>query len=231
MADRPAHVERLEDGAFWRVVLGGSKGNILDARRWRRCGVFRRRRTPALKAICSRARAALLLRRAACRSTCPARCAAMLPRFHGAVRAHARQRRGRRWPPCAGSASAAASSWRASATASSRAPTRARPAGDRARRVRAGGSVVLAERIGRARAEDLCLTRPHRSRPTRRCDRPRRRGRRGSRRRPRSTYARAAPRCRGRRRACASRCGPCGGLARAARGGAARRSSGCTSTS
>ena len=75
-----------------------------------------------------------------------------------------RQRRDRRWPPCAGSVSAAASSWRrvchrvfASARRASR------PAGDRARRVRA-------HRVGRARrrasaaahAEDLCLTRPHR---------------------------------------------------------------------
>lgn len=28
--DGPVHVDSMEDGAYWRVVLGGSKGNIID---------------------------------------------------------------------------------------------------------------------------------------------------------------------------------------------------------
>lgn len=31
MTSRPLSVERLEEGAVWRVAIGGSKGNILDA--------------------------------------------------------------------------------------------------------------------------------------------------------------------------------------------------------
>ena len=30
-ADAPLRVERLEDGALWRVVFGAAKGNVLDA--------------------------------------------------------------------------------------------------------------------------------------------------------------------------------------------------------
>ena len=32
MSDEPLSVERVEDGACWRVTIGGSKGNILDGK-------------------------------------------------------------------------------------------------------------------------------------------------------------------------------------------------------
>jgi cyclohexa-1,5-dienecarbonyl-CoA hydratase len=53
MASDPVSVERLETGAVWRVTLGGSKGNIIDAALTQAlAGVFQEAgRDPALKAL------------------------------------------------------------------------------------------------------------------------------------------------------------------------------------
>jgi len=54
MADGPVRIERLDDGACWRVAIGGSKGNILDATLVEAlAGVFRdTARATDLKAVC-----------------------------------------------------------------------------------------------------------------------------------------------------------------------------------
>ncbi len=218
----PVRVERLDDAACWRVTLGGSKGNILDAALDGRADARVPRGGWRTDAACDlpRGRRARTSRSArACRSICRItwrRCSCGLASSSR---------------PCS---TATSRPGRRARTVSRRRPgtgdglpsrlrltgREVRPAGDCARRVRADrvGRPRRARRPGRGR-------RPVPERPQHRCrdgvpDGPRRRtGRRPERRRRSPT--RGSTWCRNPPRACALRCAPRAGHARAPLRGAA----------
>ena len=87
MTTSPLSVERLDEGAIWRVTIGGSKGNILDG-----AGVqalaepFRDARvSPHLKAICLEGQGAHFSFGASVPEHLPPLAGAMLGAFHGAL--------------------------------------------------------------------------------------------------------------------------------------------------
>jgi cyclohexa-1,5-dienecarbonyl-CoA hydratase len=87
MAASPLAVERLDDGAIWRVAIGGSKGNILDGAVMQAlAALFRDARvSPHLKAICLEGQGAHFSFGASVGEHLPPLAGAMLSAFHGAL--------------------------------------------------------------------------------------------------------------------------------------------------
>lgn len=88
-ASSPLQVERLEGGAVWRVLLGGSKGNVLDAALCDALrGVFAEvAGAPALKAVLLEGQGRHFSFGASVQEHLPGQVAGMLARFHGLARA------------------------------------------------------------------------------------------------------------------------------------------------
>jgi cyclohexa-1,5-dienecarbonyl-CoA hydratase len=88
-ASSPVAVETLEDGAVWRVTLGGSKGNIVDAAACADLGrVFAdAARASALKAVLFEGQGKHFSFGASVQEHLPGEAAGMLARFHGLARA------------------------------------------------------------------------------------------------------------------------------------------------
>lgn len=84
MAIEPLFVEPMNDGAIWRVAIGGSKGNILDASLMDALtGTFRdAARSPHLKAICLEGQGPHFSFGASVPEHLPPHAGAMLARFH-----------------------------------------------------------------------------------------------------------------------------------------------------
>ena len=87
MATDPLAVDRLDEGAIWRVAIGGSKGNVLDASVMDALAALFRdaSATPALKAICLEGQGPHFSFGASVPEHLPPHVAAMLARFHGAL--------------------------------------------------------------------------------------------------------------------------------------------------
>lgn len=87
MVTGPLVVERLDDGAIWRVTIGGSKGNILDATLMDALtGAFQdAAAAPHLKAICLEGQGPHFSFGASVPEHLPPQVEAMLARFHGAL--------------------------------------------------------------------------------------------------------------------------------------------------
>jgi cyclohexa-1,5-dienecarbonyl-CoA hydratase len=87
MESGPLAVTRLDDGAIWRVAIGGSKGNILDAAVMQALTeVFRDAKAAAhLKAICLEGQGAHFSFGASVPEHLPPLAEAMLEAFHGAL--------------------------------------------------------------------------------------------------------------------------------------------------
>ncbi len=85
----PLDVERLEGGAVWRVLLGGSKGNVLDAALCDALGgVFAEAAgAPTLKAVLLEGQGRHFSFGASVQEHLPGEVAGMLARFHGLARA------------------------------------------------------------------------------------------------------------------------------------------------
>jgi cyclohexa-1,5-dienecarbonyl-CoA hydratase len=85
MATAPLTVTHLDDGAIWRAVIGGSKGNVLDAALMDAlAGVFREAASAAhLKAICIEGHGRHFSFGASVPEHLPPVVEAMLARFHG----------------------------------------------------------------------------------------------------------------------------------------------------
>jgi cyclohexa-1,5-dienecarbonyl-CoA hydratase len=83
----PLTVERLDDGAIWRVAIGGSKGNILDAGVMDALAALFRdaAATPHLKAICLEGQGPHFSFGASVQEHLPPHVGPMLSRFHGAL--------------------------------------------------------------------------------------------------------------------------------------------------
>ncbi|MEZ5318742.1 MAG: enoyl-CoA hydratase-related protein [Vicinamibacterales bacterium] len=83
----PVVVQPLDDGAWWRVTMGGSKGNVLDAALMDAlAGVFERaRETPAVRAIVLEGAGAHFSYGASVTEHLPDQVARMLARFRGLV--------------------------------------------------------------------------------------------------------------------------------------------------
>ncbi|MFQ5790932.1 MAG: cyclohexa-1,5-dienecarbonyl-CoA hydratase [Acidobacteriota bacterium] len=85
-AKNPAvEVEPIEEGAYWRVVLGGSKGNIIDTTMiGALTGVFREaKKARDLKAVCLEGRGRHFSFGASVPEHQPGKVEKMLPSFHG----------------------------------------------------------------------------------------------------------------------------------------------------
>ncbi|MEO8682165.1 MAG: enoyl-CoA hydratase-related protein [Vicinamibacterales bacterium] len=87
MGTGPLSVERLDQGAIWRVAIGGSKGNVLDAAVMDALtDLFRSAATsPHLKAICLEGQGAHFSFGASVPEHLPPLAEGMLARFHGAL--------------------------------------------------------------------------------------------------------------------------------------------------
>lgn len=84
MPEDKLQVERLEDGAIWRLALGGSKGNVLDAGLVGAMGAAldEAERTPGLKAILIEGQGKHFSFGASVQEHLPGEVAGMLRRFH-----------------------------------------------------------------------------------------------------------------------------------------------------
>ena len=157
---RPLRVERLEAGAYWDVELSGSKGNVLDSALIDALvAVFEEAASAReLKAICLRGRGKDFSFGASVREHLPQEVGAMLPRFHRLFRAMDASAvvslaavRGQ----CLGGGLELASVCHRIFAA----PDAKLGQPEIVLGVFAPvASLVLPERIGRANAEDLCLT-------------------------------------------------------------------------
>jgi cyclohexa-1,5-dienecarbonyl-CoA hydratase len=87
MATGPLAVERLDKGAIWRVAIGGSKGNVLDAAVMDALAALFRDAAAAthLKAIVVEGQGANFSFGASVQEHLPPHVGPMLTRFHGAV--------------------------------------------------------------------------------------------------------------------------------------------------
>lgn len=85
MTNGTVTIERLDDGALWRVVMGGSKGNVLDAGLTDALSAAfaEAARTPRLAAICLEGAGAHFSFGASVAEHLPGAVAGMLGRFHG----------------------------------------------------------------------------------------------------------------------------------------------------
>ena len=158
--ESPVRVEPVEGGACWRVTIAGSKGNILDARVMAVLNdlFLRASKTPELKAITIEGEGSHFSFGASVAEHLPDQVGAMLSAFHELVRNMVDSAvvliavvRGR----CLGGGLELASLCHR--VYASPEATLGQP------EIRLGvfppvASVILPERIGRARAEDLCLT-------------------------------------------------------------------------
>jgi cyclohexa-1,5-dienecarbonyl-CoA hydratase len=83
--DQRVAVERLEDGAVWRVALGGAKGNVIDAPLAAALAeaVAEAERTPAVKAVVLEGQGRQFSFGASVEEHLPGEVAGMLRRFHG----------------------------------------------------------------------------------------------------------------------------------------------------
>lgn len=160
MATDPVRLERLDAGACWRIVLGGSKGNILDARLMAALAeVFREAATDRqVRALCLEGEGPHFSFGASVQEHLPGQVHAMLRRFHdllltlldAAVPALAVVR-----GQCLGGALELVTlCHRVFASADARFGQPEIALGVFA----PAASVVLAERVGRGAAEDLCLS-------------------------------------------------------------------------
>lgn len=84
MPDEKVAIERVEDGAVWRLALGGSKGNIVDAALGQAlAGAFdEAARTPGLKAVLLEGQGKHFSFGASVQEHLPGEVAGMLRRFH-----------------------------------------------------------------------------------------------------------------------------------------------------
>jgi cyclohexa-1,5-dienecarbonyl-CoA hydratase len=84
MADGPLSVEHLEDGACWQIAIGGSKGNILDARLMEALAqaFHDAGAAPGLKAMCLEGQGSHFSFGASVQEHLPDRVAGMLRQFH-----------------------------------------------------------------------------------------------------------------------------------------------------
>jgi cyclohexa-1,5-dienecarbonyl-CoA hydratase len=84
----PIIVEKLEGGAYWRVVLGGSKGNILDAKLMRALSAVLTDATADahVKALCLEGQGSHFSFGASVPEHLPATVESMLNQFHGLLR-------------------------------------------------------------------------------------------------------------------------------------------------
>jgi len=160
MATGPVAVERFDDGAGWRVVFGGSKGNMLDAALMDALTeVFREAgRTADLRVICLEGQGVHFSFGASVREHLPEHVAGMLRKFDGLLRALLDSAvvviaavRGQ----CLGGGLELATICHRVVAA--------RDAKFGQPEIVLGvfapvASVVLADRVGRGRAEDLCLS-------------------------------------------------------------------------
>ena len=89
MTAGPLQIERLDGGALWRVTLGGSKGNILDAALTDALAavVSEASRTPSLKALCLEGAGTHFSFGASVQEHLPDQVEGMLRRFHGLISA------------------------------------------------------------------------------------------------------------------------------------------------
>jgi len=160
MASDPVRLERLDAGACWRVVLGGSKGNILDARLMAAlAAVFREAAADRqVKALCLEGEGPHFSFGASVQEHLPGEVDAMLRRFHdllltlvdASVPALAVVR-----GQCLGGALELVTlCHRVFASPDARFGQPEIALGVFA----PAASVVLAERVGRGAAEDLCLS-------------------------------------------------------------------------
>lgn len=87
MATSPLAVTQLDDGAIWRIAIGGSKGNILDGAVMQALGgQFRdAAAAPHLKAICLEGQGAHFSFGASVAEHLPPHAGPMLAAFHGAL--------------------------------------------------------------------------------------------------------------------------------------------------
>lgn len=87
MVTGPLAVERLDDGAFWRVAIGGSKGNVLDTVVMDALAALFRDAAgaPHLKAICLEGQGPHFSFGASVQEHLPPHARAMLVRFHDAL--------------------------------------------------------------------------------------------------------------------------------------------------
>lgn len=160
MTSGPIQIERLDSGQIWRVRLGNPPGNILDAALTEALAtmVAEANRTPGLKAVCLEGAGANFSYGASVQEHLPGQVEGMLRRFHGligtlldssvitlaAVRGHC----------LGGGLELVATCHRVFA-----APDAQLGQPEIALGVFAPvASVMLAERIGRRHAEDLCLS-------------------------------------------------------------------------
>jgi len=160
MSTTPARVQRLHEGAVWRVTFDGPKGNVLDASVMTALTeVFRdAAQTPNLRAICLEGQGADFSYGASVQEHLPEQVEGMLRRFDELIAALLECEivvvaavRGR----CLGGGLELASLCHR--VIASRDATFGQP------EIRIGvfapvASVVLADRVGRGHAEDLCLT-------------------------------------------------------------------------
>lgn len=156
----PLSVERLEGGAYWDVELAGSRGNVLDSALIEALIALFEEAAKAgeLKAICLRGRGKDFSFGASVREHLPEEVSSMLPRFHRLFRVMDRSAvvslaavRGQ----CLGGGLELASfCHRVFAAPDARLGQPEIVLGVFA----PVASVMLSERIGRANAEDLCLT-------------------------------------------------------------------------
>lgn len=87
MAESPVRVERLDGGAIWRAAIGGSKGNVLDtAAMAALTDLFREAgASPRVKAICLEGQGAHFSFGASVPEHLPPLAEAMLEAFHGSL--------------------------------------------------------------------------------------------------------------------------------------------------
>jgi cyclohexa-1,5-dienecarbonyl-CoA hydratase len=160
MTTSPVSVERLDDGAVWRVVIGGSKGNVLDAALMDALTVVFREAagTREIRAICLEGQGAHFSFGASVPEHLPGQVAGMLHRFDALLNAlldsHLPVIAAVRGQCLGGGLELVSLCHRIVASRDAKfgqpeivlgvfAPV---------------ASIVLTERIGRGRAEDLCLS-------------------------------------------------------------------------
>jgi cyclohexa-1,5-dienecarbonyl-CoA hydratase len=160
MSGAPLHLDRLDQNTIWRVAFGGSKGNVLDTALMDALGdVFRdAAEAPHLKAVCLEGQGAHFSFGASVQEHLPPAAASMLARFHGllltmldtaipvlaAVRGQC----------LGGGLELAALCHQVFAARDARLGQPEIVLGVFA----PVASIVLADRVGRGRADDLCLT-------------------------------------------------------------------------
>jgi cyclohexa-1,5-dienecarbonyl-CoA hydratase len=160
MTNGPVTLHHLDDGAFWRVTIGGSRGNVIDAAVMDALArVFdEAMRAPALRAICLEGQGAHFSFGASVQEHLPDQVAGMLRRFHALLLALVDTSvvvlAAVRGQCLGGGLEIVTLCHRVFAARDTRLGQPEIQLGVFA----PAASLLLAERVGRARAEDLCLT-------------------------------------------------------------------------